>query len=309
MRVRKTVRFIAIAVLALLAASGLSAQYRVGSKFGRKQIGNRNLMVHVTVAAPIGTPVDQVADRALMNRGASPLTAAPYAILGPTWADSDGVGPGADNLPQYYNGANDPTGAGSAAYNAGQSAWTQVATSRFAFTASGSTTRCPSLVDECPGPQVLDTFNDVGWCSLGALSPIFGGTLGVTWFEWDENNNMVEADVCLNNDATVLWASDGTNDIDVHSVMLHELGHVATLGHSRNRRAVMYASYLDVRRELHSDDVNGISFLYPVDDGGGEDPPTSCVVPDGLPLGSACTNDADCCSGKCKGRPSAKVCK
>ena len=301
-------RLLAIATVALMAASAASAQYRVGSKLGRKQIGNRNLIVHVTVAVPIGTAVDRVADRALLNRGASPLTAAPYALLGPVWADSDGVGTGADNLPQYYNGAGDPTGAGLAAYGAGQAAWTDVSTSRFAFTAAGSTTRCPSLVEEC-GSQVADSYNDVGWCNLGALSPIFGGVLGVTWFEWNDDNIMVEADVCLNSDPTVFWASDGTSDIDVHTVMVHELGHVATLGHSRNRRAVMYASYLDVRRALHSDDIDGISFLYPADDGGGEDPPNSCVVPGGLPLGSACTNDGDCCSGKCTGRPGAKVCR
>ena len=316
MRFKKSMRLAAVAGLTLMTAAVLSAQYRVTGKFGRKQINGRNLIVHVTVAAPVGVPAGPIADRELINRGAAPLGSSPFVALGPVWEDSAGGGVGADNLVQSYNDMGgggaipDPTSGGGAAYTHAQTTWSAVSTSRFAFKDSGATTnRCPSLVEECDGGQLTDTYHDVGWCNLGVLHPIFGGILGVTWFEWDAaTNKMIEADVCLNGDGSVPWSITGTSDIDVDTVMLHELGHVATIGHSRTRKAVMYASYLGVRRELHGDDVNAISTLYPGDDGG-VDPPGSCVVPDGLPLGSSCTNDGDCCSGKCKGKPRGKVCK
>src|SRR5215218_7111499 len=52
----------------------------------------------------------------------------------------------------------------------------------------GGTTRCPSLVQECPGAQFNDPYNDVGWLALG------GTTLGVTWYTTSDP----EADMALN---------------------------------------------------------------------------------------------------------------
>jgi hypothetical protein len=58
------------------------------------------------------------------------------------------------------------------------------------------------------------------------------------------------------------WRTNGQNT-DIETVLLHENGHVAGLGHSSNSAAVMYAYYQGVRRSLHPDDVSGISTLYP----------------------------------------------
>ena len=53
---------------------------------------------------------------------------------------------------------------------------------------AATTTRCPSLVRECPGAQRNDRFNDVGWAQLQ------NGTLGVTW----STSGTDEADMAIN---------------------------------------------------------------------------------------------------------------
>jgi len=50
--------------------------------------------------------------------------------------------------------------------------------------------------------------------------------------------------------------------IDLLSVAIHELGHGLGLDHSRERAAVMFASYAGPRRELSPDDVDGIRAIY-----------------------------------------------
>ena len=126
--------------------------------------------------------------------------------------------------------------------------------SSFVLAYGGETSRCPSLVKQCPGPQVFDGFNDVGWMDLGRCR--VSCTLGVTWYSTSTD----EADMALNTRAT--WRTDG-GDFDVETVLLHENGHVAGLGHSAVAQAVMYAYYGGARRSLHQDDVDGISALYP----------------------------------------------
>lgn len=54
------------------------------------------------------------------------------------------------------------------------------------------------------------------------------------------------------------WASS----VDLQTVMLHESGHCAGLGHSPDRSSVMYASYQGVRRQPAADDVAGICMIY-----------------------------------------------
>ncbi len=130
----------------------------------------------------------------------------------------------------------------------------QRAGSRFRMSFGGTTTRCPSIVRECPGPQVLDGFNDVGWASLG------GNILGVTW---STTGGQDEADMALNNG--VPWNTGCTNvpgSFDVQTVLLHENGHVAGLGHASSTASVMYPSYLGARCALGSLDQDAIRALY-----------------------------------------------
>ena len=65
-------------------------------------------------------------------------------------------------------------------------------------------------------------------------------------------------------------SGDGANvsqfsALDLSFVVAHELGHVLGLGHSGDRNAVMYFSGNSSRTSIRlaSDDVDGISYLYP----------------------------------------------
>ena len=109
----------------------------------------------------------------------------------------------------------------------------------------------------CPyhlGPQFFDGFNDVAWLQLSGLN-----TLGVTWF----SDVTDEADMALNTNFP--WSTNGVDDFDVETVMLHENGHVLGLGHSEVEAAVMFATYSKPRVTLDPDDIAGIESLYPLD--------------------------------------------
>ena len=132
-------------------------------------------------------------------------------------------------------------------------AWSSVSGSNYQIGSGGTTSRCPSLVDECPGAQLNDGFNDVGWALLSE------GTLGVTW----STSNVDEADMAIN--TGYAWSTGCTaqpSTFDLQSVYLHENGHVAGLGHSTDVNAVMYPSYQTARCALAQDDKNGIAALY-----------------------------------------------
>ncbi len=82
-----------------------------------------------------------------------------------------------------------------------------------------------------------------------------GGTLG--------------GDLHLNPDQ--LWVDDPTDvgfdpffdtDVDLPTVLLHELGHSLGLDHSPVAGSVMEASYMGARRTLHADDIAGIQAIY-----------------------------------------------
>jgi hypothetical protein len=81
-------------------------------------------------------------------------------------------------------------------------------------------------------------------------------TLAVTWFSTDTD----EADMAVNRKFS--WSTDGS-DYDLETVLLHENGHVAGLGHSEVGEAVMFATYHGLDRQLDQDDIDGITFLYP----------------------------------------------
>ena len=50
------------------------------------------------------------------------------------------------------------------------------------------------------------------------------------------------------------------------SIIAHEIGHALGLGHSPFQNALMYARFVEGRERLGSDDVNGITWLYPAEE-------------------------------------------
>jgi hypothetical protein len=51
---------------------------------------------------------------------------------------------------------------------------------------------------------------------------------------------------------------------DKISVVAHEIGHAIGLGHSEDSSALMYYKVVNLRKNLAQDDVDGVSYLYPV---------------------------------------------
>jgi Matrixin len=245
---RSVVLTLAALFLAALPAAATAAQ-RTASATGIANVQGANVYVEVFVEVPEGQNARQAAEAALADQGA--LAQPPPGPGGPGF-----TGLVWDALPvvQFYNPLGEPVAAASP-LGATQATWSSVPGSRFAFRSGGSTTRCPSIVLECPGAQVLDRRNDVGWL------PLSGNILGVTW---STIGGADEADMALNTRAP--WNTGCTNvagSFDVQTVLLHENGHVAGLGHASSTSSVMYPSYLGARCLLGALDQQAIGTLYP----------------------------------------------
>jgi hypothetical protein len=157
---------------------------------------------------------------------------------------------------------------------AAQGVWNDVAA--FSFSYGEPTTRCGSLIQECPGAQVFDDFQDVGWNDLGRCG-FFRCTLAVTWFgDADGDGFMDDADVAFNTRVSP-WRTGCNEDFDFQTIAIHEFGHVAGLGHSNVGGAVMEAFYGGDHCWLHADDIAGLTEMYPADGGGGEELPSLTI--------------------------------
>ena len=257
-------RFACCFSLALLLALPASAQAdgRVASATGVKQVNGETLYVDVVVAVPLGQSDRQATDKALSEQGASRRAKPPWA--GTPGGPNGGGGGGTEqyfytglewsppSVTQNYSSANQPFDAKAALTNT-HSDWSNLANSAYDITYGADTARCPSLVQECPGAQVKDPYNDVGWLALG------GNTLGVTWYTTSDP----EADMALNTRFT--WKNtcgSGGSGYDVETVFLHENGHVAGLDHVNRADSVMYPSYQSPRCTLYDYDKRSIANLY-----------------------------------------------
>jgi hypothetical protein len=240
----------AIALTGLLATAGPAmAAGRVIAVDGVSKT-NADRRVEILVHVPAGENANDAADRALAGQGAKKAPPAPpqensYTFTGLKW----------DVLPvtQNYNPSGQRTAGAQTALTNTYPDWSGVSGSNYRIQFGGTTTRCPSLVRECPGAQKNDRLNDVGWAQLA------NGTLGVTW----STSGTDEADMAINTRYT--WNTGCTavaGSFDLESVILHENGHVAGLGHSTDVNAVMYPSYQTARCALAQDDKNGLAALY-----------------------------------------------
>lgn len=253
--------------LAFLAALPASAQadVRIASATGVTQVNGETVFVDVVVAVPRGQSDRAATDRALAEQGAARREKPPWAG-GPGGGGGGGGGGGEEEyfytglewssfpVVQNYNSLGQPFDA-SDELTGSQATWTAVPGSDFAFNDGAPTNRCPSLVQQCKGPQVRDGFNDVGWVSIG------GSTLGITW----STAANPEADMALNTRFT--WKdtcnSTGGSGIDVESVFLHENGHVAGIDHTNVTDSVMFPNYQGPRCTLSGYDQRSLANLYP----------------------------------------------
>jgi hypothetical protein len=242
----------AIALTGLLATAGPAvAKDRVIAVDGVSK-ADANRRVEILVHVPDGANADAAAERALAGQGAkkAPKPPAPpesnsYTFTGLFWDTH--------RVTQNYNPAGSPNAGAQTALTNTHPDWSTVPGADFQISFGGNTSRCPSLVRECQGPQRNDRFNDVGWAQLP------NGTLGVTW----STSGIDEADMAIS--TRYVWTTGCTAQpgaFDLESVILHENGHVAGLGHSSDPNAVMYPSYQTARCALAQDDKNGLAALY-----------------------------------------------
>ena len=237
----------AVATLALLCGAAPAMAAKVVAVDGVSK-ADPSRQVEILVVVGKDESAKAAKARALKAQGAKAKPTPPqsngYTFTGLRW----------DVLPvrQAYNPAGQRVSGQTALTNT-YPTWSNVSGSTYRISSAGTTTRCPSIVRECPGAQRNDGFNDVGWAQLS------NGTLGVTW----STSNPDEADMAINTRYT--WTTGCTQKgsaFDLQTVFLHENGHVAGLGHSNDISAVMYPSYQTAHCTLAADDRNGIAALY-----------------------------------------------
>jgi matrixin/carboxypeptidase family protein len=247
-----------VGVFLVIGVNNLFAQARMAGKFGEAMVNGRRVIVHVTIAVPPGWDENAVADDAVRGQGARPIRPAEFTLEGLRWGQffDDSVKNPFVRL--NYNSAGQPFEAARISLTTAETTWSSVSQSKFSFDSinTGTTTRCPSLVQQCPGPQTFDHNNDVGWLPISGCC-----TLGVTWYGTTTN----EADTVLN--SRFQWTTSSGSGFDLQTVFLHELGHTVGLGHSSVSGSVMEANYGGVRQLLTIDDQRGVTYLYPKDDG------------------------------------------
>lgn len=259
---------VTIFTLALVVVNPLTSKAseetnpKAASALGVIKLGAEDVVVEILVEVRPGENPEAAA-RAALRRAypdARPIDSSDYSLTGLVWDQFKDADPGNDKVTVNYNPSKVPVNLSNHrnVWLTSQSTWTDVTTSKFVYSDDGDTTRCPSLVQECKGPQYFDSKNDVGWIDIKDPS-----VLGVTWYGTSRD----EFDMALDN-KNFKWYVGDPNSIpngyfDVQTVWLHEFGHGAGLGHSKIDGAVMEPYYEGVRRALHQDDINGITSLYP----------------------------------------------
>lgn len=143
------------------------------------------------------------------------------------------------------------------AINTSMDTWSNVSTADFDFVNSGSTTSKDHGNGDGVSIICFDNMGDNGVLGLNTM-----------WYD-PETGEIVDSDIGIN--TAYAWSTTGEVDkYDLQSVVTHELGHSLFLDDLYSATDVdktMYG-YGDTgethTRSLHQDDIDGISFLYPL---------------------------------------------
>jgi len=232
------------------ANPGQANEHRVIAVLGQAKVQGEDVIVEILVEVQPGQNANAVARQALQAQNARPFDSASlgsvdsFTVSGLVWKKFPVV--------QNYNRANEEIFGQTALVNT-HTTLDEVNTSNFDIDFGGLTTRCPSLVDECPGRQKFDRKNDVAWLDLES------GVLGVAWF----GTKKKEVDIALNTDFN--WnagCSNVNNSYDAQTVLLHENLHLTGLGHSDDAGSVLQPIYSVASCSLGTDDIEGLTYLY-----------------------------------------------
>ena len=152
-----------------------------------------------------------------------------------------------------------------AAVDAAFAAWTNVPSATIILADAGTT--APGPYNQCNIDRIVfnDPFNDLshtgcagtlamgGYCSISSSTTVVNGTTF---------KQIVSARITFNSG---LGGCSYWNQCNLAEIATHELGHTIGLGHATDPTATMYANaHFDGRcAGLTSDDVAGVSFIYP----------------------------------------------
>lgn len=113
-----------------------------------------------------------------------------------------------------------------------------------------------------PAKGLIPAVNDIIiGCNDNPLNFGGGNVLAVTVPNKFSGKKIAGA-VILINDATNTFGSLSRSD--QIAVLAHEIGHAIGLGHSDDKAALMYYRTVNLRKSLGQDDVDGVSYLYPM---------------------------------------------
>ena len=225
---------------------------------GTGHIQGELVIVEILVEIQPGENANQVAREVLKANNLKPFSSAGlgstgFTVTGFYWPDDRG-------LTQHFNTANQEADTATL-LTATHTDWNNVGTSDFTFSSVGSSLKCPSMVKECPGPQVFDRENTVGWLSIKSR-----GTLAIAYFAVHSTWGP-ETDIALN--TRYAWNDDCSveinNKIDTETVLRHENGHAAGIGHSKDLSAIMAPFYSSPSCGLEQDDEEALTYLYDPD--------------------------------------------
>ena len=102
--------------------------------------------------------------------------------------------------------------------------------------------------------------NTINWVTDWTYDSVKQGST----FLHNEENNIVEADIIINAEYNFASGQLKTSEIDLVSLMVHELGHVLGLEHSDEDRSIMKEglSFGQTHRVLSDADVENILCMY-----------------------------------------------
>ena len=120
------------------------------------------------------------------------------------------------------------------------------------------------LIGGSCGGAAIPAVTDIVITCNGNATNFPGGSnlLALTLPTVISGKNITKGSMVIINELSTSFKNLNTNQ--KISVISHEIGHAIGLGHSDDRSALMFFSIVPVRNSLGRDDMDGVSYLYPV---------------------------------------------
>ncbi len=119
------------------------------------------------------------------------------------------------------------------------------------------------------GNANIVVFRSLAWPHFSEEGVGSADTIALTTVTYDvEKGDLFDADIEVNEAENRFTTSDTEVDVDLRSVMTHEVGHFLGLAHSADLEATMFSVYDNgsvALRDLAADDLAGICATYPPD--------------------------------------------